>query len=52
MHVARRGNRKSTEFWSGEPREGYHCEDVGLDMKTLLKWIFNKRDGEAWTGLL
>ena len=41
-----------TEFWLGESREGYHYEDVGADMKKILKWIFNKRDGEPWTGLL
>jgi len=40
-----------TGFWWGVPREGYHYEDVGVDMKTILKWIFNKRDGEPWTGL-
>jgi len=40
------------ELWWGEPREGYHCEDVGIDMKTLLKWIFSKGDVEAWTELL
>jgi hypothetical protein len=27
-------------------------EDLGLDGKVVLKWIFRKWDGEAWTGLL
>jgi hypothetical protein len=29
-----------------------HMEDLGLDGKVILKWIFRKWDGEAWTGLL
>ena len=26
-------------------------EDLGVDGKTLLKWIFKKSDGKAWTDL-
>jgi len=29
-----------------------HMEDLGLDGKVILKQIFRKWDGEAWTGLL
>ena len=29
-----------------------HMEDLGLDGKVILKRIFRKWDGEAWTGLL
>jgi len=29
-----------------------HMEDLGLDGKVVLKWIFREWDGEAWTGLL
>ena len=29
-----------------------HMEDLGLDGEVILKWIFRKWDGEAWTGLL
>jgi len=28
-----------------------HFEDLGVD-SIMLKWIFNKYDGEAWTGFV
>ena len=31
-------------------RERDHLEDPGIDM--ILKWIFSKWDGGAWTGLI
>jgi hypothetical protein len=29
-----------------------HLEDLGVDGRIILKCIFQKWDGEAWTGLL
>jgi len=39
-----------TEFWWRDLRERDHFEDIGVDGTVILKWIFQKWDGEAWTG--
>jgi hypothetical protein len=36
----------------GELRERDHLEDLGIDRKIILRWIFRKWDGGAWTGLI
>jgi hypothetical protein len=52
-HVARMGREEvHTGFWWGDLREGNHFEDPGVDGKIILKWIFKKWDGGAWTGLI
>jgi hypothetical protein len=40
-----------TGFWWGDPREGHHLGDPGVDRRIILKSIFKKWDGGAWTGL-
>jgi hypothetical protein len=41
-----------TGFWWGDLRERDHLEDLRIDWRIILKWIFKKCDGEAWSGLL
>jgi len=41
-----------TGFWWGDLREGNHLGDQGVDGIIVLKCVFKKWDGEAWTGLI
>jgi len=36
-------------FWWGILRERYHLEDLDVDRRVILKWIFNEWNGRAWT---
>jgi hypothetical protein len=39
-----------TGFWWGNLRERNHLENPDVDERIILRWIFGKRDEEAWTG--
>ena len=41
-----------TGFWWGNLRERDHLEELGVDGKIILRWIFRKRDVGEWTGLM
>jgi hypothetical protein len=30
-------------------RQGGHLEDIEVDERIILEWMFKKWDGEAWT---
>jgi hypothetical protein len=50
-HVWETGDVHTRFLW-GDLRERDHFEDLGLARRIVLKWIFQKWDGEAWTGLI
>jgi len=51
-HVTRVGIEGSCiqGSWWGDLRKGDHLEDTGVDGRIILNCIFNKWDGEEWTG--
>ena len=50
-HVARMGERRGAyRVLVGKPEEENHLGDPGEYVRTTLKWIFEKWDGEEWIG--
>jgi len=50
-HVARMGRGAVyTGLWWGNLKERDHSEDLGLDGRITLSWIFRNWDVGAWTG--
>jgi hypothetical protein len=41
-----------TGFWWGNLMVRNHVEDLGVDGRIRLNWIFNKWDGEPCIGLI
>jgi len=37
-------------FGGGYLRERDHLEDVGIDGRIKLRWIYKNYEGRAWTG--
>jgi hypothetical protein len=51
--VALTGERKDAHgVLVGRPEGRGHLEDLGVDRNILLKCIYKKWDGKAWTGLI
>ena len=47
------GDRKGhTGFWWRDLMETDHFEELGLDVRIILKLVFKKGVGELWTGLI
>ena len=47
------GDRRSAyRVWLGDLKDGDHLEDLGVDRRIILKWIFKKRmGGMEWIDL-
>jgi hypothetical protein len=39
-------------FWRESQKERNHLEDIDVGGRIIFKWILEKQDGLAWTGLI
>jgi len=51
LHVWGKGEVHTGFLWENL-RERDCSEDLGIDWRLTVKWIFKKGDGEAWMGLV
>ena len=52
-NVAGMGKRRGTyRALMGKPEGKDHLQNLVVDGRTVMKWIFKKWDGESWTGLI
>jgi hypothetical protein len=51
LHVWKTGEVHAG-FWWGDLRERGHLEEVGVDGRIILKWIFKTWDGDECNGLI
>jgi hypothetical protein len=51
MGMAWRTVEMHTGTWWGDLKERNHLEDLDVDGRIILKWIFKERDAFAWSGL-
>ena len=53
VYMARKGaKRKVYRVLEGKPEGKEGLEDQSLDMKKVIKWVWNKYDGKVWTGCM
>ena len=41
-----------TQFVWGEPRERAHLDDLGVDGRIILKWVFEQWGGMDWIDVI
>jgi hypothetical protein len=49
MWYVRKTGQMHTGFWWGNLRESDQLEDLGIVGRIILKWMFKKWGGRAWT---